>query len=328
MCCGSKGYRPDKGMMKDYANTINENIAPGGMDYFGGTNYFYDGKPISEEQYRLIKTGYMGYDKKKLSTSGNSQYQKDKPQFDYKPGGMGYNMMNQQNPNFVMPGQTVQSNQRTSFGNSPLAKWGDNRSRKQGYPSGQPQSMTDNSNGYVGGDYNFYNQGAAALGGQLNQATEAAKMGANTGMQMINANLGQRGIGGGGMSRMGMGNVADTMSKNMANINRDNAMGLANLQQQQQGMNFNANQARNAYNMQLANMQNQFNQQNYQNMMNQMLNQYNIDKSLRGEKYGYWKDPYNDMMNMYLQQLQAAGKDEQGWGIPLVGAVTTGIGAV
>lgn len=278
---GSKGYRPDKDTMSKMFSGLTEGSM--GSDYFQ-PQYTYKGKPISESEYNQRKN--MNIDSGNLGIT-TSQYQQNRPQFSFQPGESGYNA-------------TQKGGTYTPFGS------GQDGFGAKSYNPYQYKSTTDYSKGLE------------------NSAYEGMKSALSQGMSSMNQGMGSRGLARGGMTNEQGGNLALTAGQGLVDQ-------LRGIKQQAQQADFQREQAQageNQFGAQFGEGQRQYNlgfgegqrrfgaefgERQADRGLRELLGQYEMDKGVRGEKYGYWKDPYEDYMKMYLGSLQSAGKDQKGW---------------
>jgi hypothetical protein len=200
--------------------------------------------------------------------------------------------------------------QRTNFQQSPMTYGGSNGQNVTPYTA---QSYTPQMANYADNSNSVY-------GGMLNAANEASKAGAQSGMDMMSSSLGQRGLGNtGGMAQMGQGNIAATLSGQMANNQRQNSMNQLGLQQQQQTQNQNAYNQAAQYNTGAQNQGGMFNTQNQMG-----LGQYNQNAWLQGQQLSanQQQQQLQNMLSMYLGQLPSASTVQPGWGSALMGGIT------
>lgn len=124
--------------------------------------------------------------------------------------------------------------------------------------------------------------------------TEAAKSGAQAGMANMMSMLGSRGITGGGIAQMGGGQMADALSRQMAegqrNVDFQKAQDMTRLAQ--------------------------WNAENY---LRGLGAQQQSDVSMRGEKMGYYRQPQEDLMRMYSTMMAPSQQYQPGWGDKLTG---------
>lgn len=147
-----------------------------------------------------------------------------------------------------------------------------------------------------------------------NRAIEQAKGGITGGMEQAGRLLGSRGLGQGGTAKQTLGNLAlqggEQLGRISADVGMQRARDLSDLEKTQQMMDFNREQAQAG--------EGQF---GATHDLKNLISQYEMDKGSRAEKYGYWKDPYQDAMELYLGQLGAAGQNTPG----LIGQIGSGI---
>jgi hypothetical protein len=167
---------------------------------------------------------------------------------------------------------------------------------------------------------NYADNSNPVYGGMLNMQNEASKAGAQSGMDMMSSSLGQRGMGGpGGMSQMGLGNIAATMSGQMANNARNTQLAQLGLQQAQQTQNQNAYNQAGQFNTAAQNQGGMFNTQNQMG-----LGQFNQNAWLQGQQLTaqQQQQQMQNLLSMYLGQLPSAATVQPGWGSALMGGMT------
>jgi hypothetical protein len=173
---------------------------------------------------------------------------------------------------------------------------------------------------------NLKNEAEQYYGGILNQANEGTKIGAQAGMDMAAGTFGRRGIGRSGIANQGLGNVADTASRQMAtnasNIGFQraqdyNQLNQANAQLQQQNNQFNAGQRLGA-----ATTGEEFRQKG-------LSGQGLMDQGMRQEKMQYYNTPIQQLMALYGANMGAPGNQaQQGWLSPMLGGVGSTLGGI
>jgi hypothetical protein len=259
-----------------------EGITYGGTmpgEYFQPSKkYFYDGQEISRGDYEKKWSDFPMLRSKMSTQEGASPFQSSRPQFNYQPGESGYNLLGQQPPTAGTAYQRQGSMQ----------------------PQGQNNIWQDKPV-----DANFQNQ-AEPYYNQLEQnATNNAMLGARSAANSMASALGQRGVAQGGLGQMAGNQLASSLGRQLGDISSNIGFQRAQDYNQLAQSGAELQQRINEFNRQL-DLQEQMSGRQMslaerQQLVSEMINQYNIDKGFRAEQYGYWKDPFNDYMN--LQQM-------------------------
>lgn len=344
---GSSGYRPDKGTMGDMFDNLYQGT--GGNDYFGGS-YTYNGKPIDKKTYDSMKargfknlgTGQSQYQQDKPQFS----YSPGESGYNAMTGGGTYTPYGSTQGGGARVGIPEKGG---SFGGGFLGKAGNgfvNDARNKmnnAQGSGNSMQATNPATDFGAKSYNTFQYSpidyeekvSPYYQGLESSASEGMKAALGQSMDSNRSGMGSRGMLGSGLQNEQSGNLAlqagQGLVDSLRNIRMDKAKSLTDIARDQQQMRMqqeglqagenqfasNFGEGQRQYNMGFGENQRQFGanygQQQAMNNLQQMLAQYEMDKGMRGEKYNYWKDPYNDMLAMYSGSLGAAGKDQQGW---------------
>lgn len=196
---------------------------------------------------------------------------------------------------------------------------------QQSYMDKKPQfSYKPGESGYnmqqQGGTYTptgFSNFDNKAL---ESSAFEGMRSALQQGQAGMGSTMAGRGLSGGGMSRQAGGELALQAGQGLVDQ-------LRNIRTDAQNQQFAREKAREGQAQFGAN----FGEQQAGRKLREMMAQQDSDVLGRQEQYGYWKDPYQDQMNLYLGELGAASKDKEGLlsrGLKAGGAALKGIGSL
>lgn len=156
-------------------------------------------------------------------------------------------------------------------------------------------------------DYDFAQSLSDERTGLAASQTEAAKAGARAAQQQAVGALGRRGVARGGVGQQALGQVEQRLGGALSDIQRQAGMDIAGFGQQQQQMQAAQNIAAAQYNAQ------------------RQQSQAQIDAAMRGERMGYARQPYDDMLKLYQMQMGLAAQPTQGF-LGRLGGAVGGIG--
>ena len=184
----------------------------------------------------------------------------------------------------------------------------------------------------------FQEQVSPYYKGMESSAFEGMKAALSQGKEGMGEQMAARGFGGGGMMSQGVGNLSlqagQGLVDQLRNIRMGKARDLTDIARQQQQMEFGREQAQGQegqFGTRFGEGQRQFGANFGENQaarkLREALVQQQMDTQYRTERTAAQRQPFEDMMRMYMGQLGASGKDQKGWGAPLIGAGTAAVKA-